>query len=163
MKDLTSRLFNPIGSEAIEREVEEELRFHLESLTEQHLQDGDTLAEATASALRRFGNVEEVKDECVEISKRKRPVTRALKSFLILVFLTGILVRIFGTELHVDRIGQMLIAIGAMGRLFLYVRGLKPAGFRPKSDTASPLMLNSTATKSGSLPTPVSLFDPRNL
>jgi hypothetical protein len=122
-------------------------------LTEQHLQHADTLAEARASALRRFGDVEQVKDQCVEISKRKRPFTRVLKSFLILTFLAGIFVRIFGTELHVDRVGQMLIAIGVMGRLFLYVRGLKPAGFRPKSDTSSPLMLNSTDK------TPVSLFE----
>jgi len=41
--------------------------------------------------------------------------------------------------------------------LFLYVRGLKPAGFRPKSDTSSPLMLNSTAK------TPASLFEADNL
>ena len=156
MRDLTRRLFNPIGSEAIEREVEEELRFHLELLTED-FQDTVSFAEARASALKRFGNVERIKDQCVEISKRKRPFTRALKSFLILTFVAGIFVRILGTELHVSRIGQMLIAIAVMGRLFLYVRGLKPAGFRRKSDTSSPLMLNSTAK------TPASLFETNNL
>ena len=77
MKDLTRRLFNPTSSDAIEREVEEELRFHLDSLTEQQLQNVDTLEEARAAALRRFGNVEQVKDECVEISERRRPFTRA--------------------------------------------------------------------------------------
>lgn len=82
---------------------------------------------------------------------------RALKSFFILLFLAGILVRIFSDELHVDRVGQMLIAIGVMGRLFLYVRGLKPAVFRQKSDTSSPLMLNSTYKA------PTSLFDADNL
>jgi len=158
MKDLTRRLFNPAGSEAIEREVEEELRFHLELLTEQQLQYADTLEEATASALRQFGDVEQIKDECVEISKRKRPLTRALKSFLILTFLAGIFVRIFAAELHVDRVGQMLIVISVMGQLFLYVRGLKPAGFRPKSDASSPLMLNTSTVKK-----PASLFDADNL
>ena len=157
MRDLTRRLFGPIRSEAIEREVEEELRFHLDSLTDQNLPHSGTIEEARASALRRFGNVEQVKDECVEISKRKRPFTRALKSFLILIFLAGVLVRIFGTELHVDRVGQMLIAIGVMGRLFLYVRDLKPATFRPKSEVSSPLMLNSTYKA------PASLFDEDNL
>ena len=156
MKDITRRIFDPSGSEAIEREVEEELRFHLDSLTEQHLQHSDTIEEARASALTRFGNVEEIKEECVEISKRKRPVTRALKSFFILTFLAGIFIRIFATELQVDRVGQMLIAIGVMGRVFLYVRDLKPAGFRPKPDTSSSLMLNSTAN----MPKPpASLFD----
>jgi hypothetical protein len=154
MKDLTRRLFNS-GNEAIEREVDEELRFHLDLLMEQQLQHADTVVEARAAALRRFGDVEQIKDECVEISKRSRPLTRALKAFFILTFLAGILVRIFGTELHVDRMGQMLIAIGVMGRLFLYVRGLKPAGFAPKSET--PLMLNSAAK------TPASLFDADNL
>lgn len=163
MRDLTRRLFNPAGSEAIEREVEEELRFHLELLTEQHLQHAGTLIEARASALRRFGNVEQVKDQCVEICKRRRPFTRALKSFLLLTFFAGIFVRIMGTELHVVRVGAMLITIAVIGRLFLYVRGLKPSGFRPKSDTSSPLMLNNTATKSAGLSTPASLFEPHNL
>ena len=151
MKDLTRRLFNPVGSGAIEREVNEELRFHLELLTEQHLQNGGTVEDARASALKSFGDVEQVKDECVEISQRRHPFTRALKSFLILVFLAGVFVRIFGTELHVDRVGDMLIAIAVMGRLFLYVRGLKPAVFRPKFDSSSALTLNSTFKKATSL------------
>jgi hypothetical protein len=149
-------LFNPIGSEAIEREVEEELRFHLE-LLEEHFQHAASSADARASALSRFGNVERVKDQCVEISKRKRPFTRALKSFLILAFVAGVFVRICGTELHVVRVGDILMAVAVMGRLFLYVRGLKPSSFQPKSDTSSPLMLNSTAK------TPTSLFEANNL
>ena len=157
MKDLKRRLFSPISSESIEREVEEELRFHIDSLTEQHLQHADTFEEARAFALCRFGDVEQVKDECVEISKRSRSLIRALKSLLVLVFLTGILVRVFSNELHVDRVGQMLIAIGLMGRLFMYVRDLKPAAFQPRSDVSSPLKLNNTDKK------PVSLFDPNNL
>lgn len=157
MKDLKRRLFSPISGDAIEREVEEELQFHLDLLTEQHLEHADTFEEARASALSRFGDIEQVKDECVEISKRSRAFMRALKSFFILVFLAGILVRIFSDELHFDRVGQMLIAIGFMGRLFLYVRGLKPAVFRQKSDTSSPLMLNNTYKA------PASLFDADNL
>jgi hypothetical protein len=157
MKDLTRRLFRPITSEAIEREVDEELRFHLDLLTEQNLQQSDTSVEARAAALRRFGNVEQVKEECVEISKRSRPFTRALKSLFVLIVLAGILVRIFGDEFHIDRVGTLLIAIGAMGRLFMYVRGLNPAGFRPKADASSPLRLN------GTMKTPASLFEDYNL
>ena len=157
MKDLTRRLFRPIRSEAIEREVDEELRFHLDLLTEQNLPHSETSIEARAAALRRFGDLEAVKDECVEISKRSRPLTRALKSLFVLIILAGILVRIFGDEFHVDRVGTLLIAIGAMGRLFMYVRGLNPSLFRPKSDTASPLSLN------GTMKTPASLFEDYNL
>jgi hypothetical protein len=143
MRDVTRRLFNPMGSEAIEREVEEELRFHLEMLARDHCKQNVSMSTARAFALKRFGNVERIKDQCVEISKRKRPFTRALKSFLILTFLAGIFVRTVGTDLHVVRVGVMLIAVAVMGRLLLYVCGLKPSSFRSKSDTSSPLMLNS--------------------
>jgi hypothetical protein len=136
MKDLTRR-FNPGSSDAIEREVEEELRFHLDLLTEQQLQHADTLSEARASALKRFGDIEQVKDECVEISKRNRPLTRALKSFMILTFLTGISIRIFATEFHVDRVGQLLIAVAVLGQLLLYVRSLRPAIFRRRQPVFS--------------------------
>jgi len=156
MRDLTRSWFNPIGNVAIEREVEEELRFHLEML-EQHFRQASSSADARASALRRFGSVEQVKDQCVEISKRKHPFIRALKSFLILTFLAGIFVRIVATDFHVDRVGGVMIMIAVMARLFLYVRGLRPSGFRPKPDTSSPLMLN------GSTRTPTSLFDADNL
>src|SRR5687768_1073273 len=129
MRDLTRRLFDPIRSEAIEREVEEELRFHLDLLTEQNLQHAGTIEEARASALKRFGNVEQVKDECIEISKRSRSFRRALKSFLILVFLPAVSVPISTTKLHVDRFAQSLIAIGAWGRWFFNVVALKPRVF----------------------------------
>jgi hypothetical protein len=152
MTPVIGRLFERIDSHAVEREVEEELHFHLDML-EEHFQHAKSSTEARASALKRFGDVERVKDQCVEISKRKRPLTRVLKSFLILVFLAGIFVRIFGTDLHVVRVGVMLITIAVVGRLFLYVCGLKPSSFRPKSDASSPLMLNSTAK------TPTSLFE----
>lgn len=156
MRAVTDRLFRHMDREAVEREVEEELRFHLD-LLEEHFQQTSSVVDARASALRRFGNVEQVKDECVEISKRKRPLTRALKSFLILAFLSGVFVCIFGTEMHVVRVGNMLITVAVIGRLLLYVRGLNPSSFRPKSDTSSPLMLNSKAK------TPASLFKANSL
>lgn len=157
MKAVTDLLFRHMDRQAVEREVEEELRFHLD-LLEEHFQQTSSLVDARDSALRRFGNVEEVKDECVEISKRKRPFTRALKSFLTLAFLSGVFVCIFGNEMHVVRVGHMLITVAVIGRLLLYVRALNPSSFRPKSDTSSsPLMLDSKAK------TPASLFKANNL
>ena len=128
--------------EVIERQIEEELRFHLELLTEQHLQQEMSLAQAKDAALKRFGNVELIKDQCVEISRTNRPLIRALKSFLILVFLVGVLVRVFSTELDVHHLGNILIFVAVSGRLFFYVRGLNPSRFKPKAELSSPLMLN---------------------
>ena len=93
MKAVEGRLFKRLNREQIECEIEEELRLHLELLTDEHLQQDLSLTEARNAALKRFGNVEQIKDQCVEISSSSRPSIRALKSFLILVFLLGVLVR----------------------------------------------------------------------
>ena len=148
MKAVMKRLYHRFDREVIERQIEEELRFHLDLLTEQHLQQDMSLPEAKAAALKRFGNVEQIKDQCVEISSSNRLLIRALKSFLILIFLVGVLVRVFGTEFHVTRAGDVLIAVGILGRLWVYVRGLNPSSFLSKPETSSPLMLNDNGQAS---------------
>jgi len=142
MKAVITRLLHRFDREVIEHQIEEELRFHLEQLTEQHLQQDMSLAEAKDAASKCFGNVEQIRDQCVEISRSNRPLIRALKSFLILVFLVGVLVRIFSTEFHLTRVGDILIAVGVLSRLLLYVHSLTPSSFLSKPETSSPLMLN---------------------
>lgn len=141
MKAVKERLFKPLNRAEIGREIEEELRLHLELLTEEHLQLDLPLAEARAAALKRFGDVERLKDECVEISRRHHPLILVLKSFLILVFLAGVLLRVFVAEYHVKHCADILIAVGILGRLLLYARGLRPSSFLSKPETSSPLML----------------------
>lgn len=145
---MNGRLFKRFHNEQIKGEVEEELRFHLELLTEALMQQDMPREQANAAALERFGNVEQIKDQCVEISRRNHPTIRALKSFLILVFLVGVLVRVFSTEFHVTRFGDVLIAVGILGRLWVYVRGLNPSSFLSKPETSSPLMLNENGQAS---------------
>jgi hypothetical protein len=139
MKDGLSRLLN---SNSIEREIEEELRLHLDLLTEKYIARGISRAEAEGFAARRFGNVDQIRDQCLEISMRNSPPVRALKFLLVLVFLIGIFVRIVGTEYHVTRMGTVLIMIGLLGRLLLYVRGLNPSRFFSKPDASSRLILS---------------------
>jgi hypothetical protein len=142
------RLFKRFDSQQIKREIDEELRFHLELLTAALQQQDMSLAEARAAALKRFGNVEQIKDQCVEISRKNHPAIRALKSFLVLVFLVGVLVRVFSTEFHILHVGDILIAVGVLGRLLVYVRGLDPSSFLPKPETSSPLMLTEKSQTS---------------
>ena len=131
MSALLDDLFKRFNRRDAEREVENELRFHLELLTEANLQRGMTLEEAEAEAAKRFGNVERIKNQCVEISQRSRPVMRVLKSFLIVVFLGGVLWRISSADIYGKQIGNMLMAIAALGGLLLYVRDLRPVSFAP--------------------------------
>ena len=139
MKHWLSRLLN---SKSIEREVEEELHFHLDLLTEKYIAHGISRGQAEGFAARRFGNVDQIRDQCLEISMRNSPQVRALKSLLILVFLIGIFVRIMGTEYHVTRMGTILMTLGLLGRLLLYVRGLSPSRFLSKPDASSRLVLS---------------------
>ena len=142
MKAAITRLYHRFDREVIEREIEEELRFHLELLTEQNLQQEMSLAQAKDAALKRFGNVELIKDQCVEISRTNRPLIRALKFLIVLVFLFGVVVRVFATELNIRHLGDILILVAVSGHLFFYVRGLNPSRFAPKAELSSPLMLN---------------------
>jgi hypothetical protein len=139
MKAVITRLLHRFDRNVIERQVEEELHFHLELLTEQHLHQDMSLTEAEDAALKRFGNVAEIKDQCVQISRSNCALTRVLKSFLILIFVFGVSVRVFITELGVHHLGGILILVAVSGRLFFYVRGLKPSQFT-KHDPS--LMLN---------------------
>lgn len=142
MKSAITRLYHRFDREVIERQIEEELRFHLELLTEQHLQQNMPLAEAQEAALKRFGSVELIKDQCVEISRRNRPLFRALRFFLILVFCVGVLIRGFTGGLQVHHLGDIFILLAISGCLFTYVRGLDPSRFTSKDESASPLKLN---------------------
>src|SRR6267143_6750412 len=101
MKSGIRSQFRGFDSQRVEREIDEELRFHLELLTAALGQRDMSLAEAKDAALKRFGDVEQIKDQCVAISRMNHPSIRALKSFLTLVFLVGVLVRVFNTEYHV--------------------------------------------------------------
>ena len=110
-----------------EFEVEDELQFHLEMLERKYTQQGMTVAQAKSAALRRFGNLERVKRQCVAISTRNSKLRRVFKTSSILLALIGLSISLGSSDYKVDRIGHMFIMIAVSGRLLLYVRGLSPA------------------------------------
>ena len=141
MKVLTG-LFQRFNNQQAKREIEDELRFHLDLLTEEHCRQAMTPDEARSRAEERFGSFEEIRDECVEISTRNNLQTRVLKCLLILIFLTGALVHGLAMEYRVTRIGDLLMMIGLLGRLLVYVRGLHRANFLSEATDKTPLKLN---------------------
>ncbi|MFN2511812.1 MAG: permease prefix domain 1-containing protein [Pyrinomonadaceae bacterium] len=145
MKGAMGRLLRRFGNEETTREIDEELRFHLELLTRSYLQQGMSPAEAREAAVRRFGNVERIKGKCLAISRRHQPFVVALKSFLVFMFLAGIWVRMRSTDLDTRHLGGLLIAVPILSRLFLYVRDLNPSTSLSKPETVSPLRLNEDA------------------
>ncbi|HXI23007.1 MAG TPA: permease prefix domain 1-containing protein [Pyrinomonadaceae bacterium] len=137
MKDILRR-FDP---QQAEREIDEELRLHIDLLTEQHLKRNLAFEDARAVALDHFGDVELIKNHCARIKQRSNPLNRALKLFLTLVFIAGAFIRISAPEYHLTRVGGILMAVGVLGRLWLYVRGLTPSTLLSKSEISSPLRL----------------------
>jgi hypothetical protein len=153
MPDLVNRVFRSLDRKEVELEVEEEMRFHLDQLKEQHLEQGMSPDQAREASRKRFGDVQEITRQCVEISARSRPLFRVLKGFFTLLFFAGVLVRIYRRDLHLSHFGDVLMMVAVSGRLFLYVRGLSPSSFFPDKNAGSPLRLNDREHQ------PVSAYD----
>lgn len=58
------RLRSLFRSRAVERDLDDEVRFHLEQQIEQYIARGMAPDEARRAALRQFGGVEQKKEEC---------------------------------------------------------------------------------------------------
>lgn len=127
------------------RDVEEELRFHIAMLEHKYTRDGMCAEEARAAALKRFGNLEKVRKQCMEIRRRNTLARRVLKLSSILVALTGLAIQIFSTDFRVARIGGVLMMIAVTGRLLLYVRGLSPSTFLPAARQTPISILSDTS------------------
>src|SRR5574338_1449044 len=61
---LPLRLRSLFSKQRVENELNDELRFHLEKLIEENLAKGMTPEEARYAALREFGGMEQMKEEC---------------------------------------------------------------------------------------------------
>jgi hypothetical protein len=118
-------------------EIEEELQFHVEMLERKYAQQGMSASHAKSAALKRFGNLERVKKQCVDISRRNTLLRRILKFSSILIALTGFSIQTLSSDYKVARIGGMLIMIAIAGRFLLYVRGLRPWTFLPGTKETS--------------------------
>ena len=86
-RDLKLRLHAVIARRRIERDLDEELSFHLERETQKHIADGLSPAEARARARARFGSVPLAADECRDargtafIDDCVRDILYALRTF----------------------------------------------------------------------------------
>jgi hypothetical protein len=128
--------------------VDEELQFHLSLLTEEHCRQDMSWDDARAAAVERFGNVEQIRDECVNIARGNHPVIIALKWFFGIVFVTGVLVRVFSSEYHFTHVGDVLMAVGVLSRLLLYLRRMTPSSHTARADDCSLIKLNDPVSLS---------------
>ncbi|PYY02399.1 MAG: hypothetical protein DMG63_00840, partial [Acidobacteria bacterium] len=64
---LPLRLHSLFRRQEVERELDEEIEFHLQSLIDQYLAQGIKPEAARRAALRELGHLEPVKEECREM------------------------------------------------------------------------------------------------
>lgn len=131
-------LLNRLARRSVACDVEEELRFHVDMLEHKFAQHGMSSTDAKAAALRRFGNPDKIRNQCVEIRRRSSSLRRLLKLFSILLALAGLAIQGLSVDYRVARIGGLFIMIAILGRLLLHVRGLSPSTFLTATKTALP-------------------------
>ena len=132
-------------------EVEDELQFHIEMLERKYVQDGMSAAAARAAALRRFGSIEKAMKQCADIRSRNSLLRRVIKISLILLGLSGFVIRIISSDRHFDHIGDILIMIAVFSRLLLYVRGLSPSTFLSGTNETCPSIVTETPENTSTL------------
>src|SRR5262245_30800732 len=64
----TWRWFRSLGQRrAVKQEIDEELRFHIETRTAENISAGMSPEEAAYKARKRFGNLQSVREECRDV------------------------------------------------------------------------------------------------
>ena len=85
--------------------------------------------------------MEEIKAESRNTSERNTTILLLTKVGLFMLFLFGVLMRIFIPIENFIHLADVMMSVAVLGRLFMYVRGLNPSHFFPKRDTVLSLHL----------------------
>lgn len=75
------RVFRLLARAAIPREVDDELAFHIEMRTRRLIEEGLSPEAARAEALRQFGDVRAVRDDCVTLDHQRERTMRRITWF----------------------------------------------------------------------------------
>ena len=117
-----------LRNETVEREIEEQLRFHIEMRTRDNLIAGMTPDDARADALHRFGDLGQVKAECREISRQMpgRAQAKVINGLTWLMLGCGATLYLTGQFANVRGVGRVLMMIAVLWRLLAYLRAQIP-------------------------------------
>jgi hypothetical protein len=113
--------------QSVANDVDDELRFHIEMQVSAFEDQGLSREQSEARAQARFGNVEQIRSECIQISSRRSVLIRVLTSLFLISLVVGLFLRALVPEVHVNQVGNMLMIIGSLGVLVIYA---KQAGTR---------------------------------
>ena len=125
----------------IETEVDEELTFHIDMQTRDYESQGISREQSRTMAESRFGNVGQIKKECLRIGSGNTFLIWILDAVFMMSLVTGLLLRLIGLEMHVNRVGDVMMMIGGLGILLVYAKQCGANVFN--STSRKPLGLNT--------------------
>ncbi len=126
------RQFRIIGRiDDFECEISAELNFHIEMRTLDNIEAGMLPEAAREDALKRFGDVQEVRDDCLRtlrgsLSER---LDKSIRPYLWMPLYCGLILRVAGhmwfpgnPSQAIQHIGEILIVISLLAYLFLFLK-----------------------------------------
>jgi hypothetical protein len=119
-----SFLRRPFSNTTLEKKVDQELSFHIEMQAVDFQRKGLSPEESQSQAQLRFGDVSKVRKQCIRIGTQRTLLFSFLKIVFTLAFIAGVVIRIVTPELHVTRVGDVLMMIGGLGGLLLYLKSI---------------------------------------
>src|ERR1051326_2288396 len=132
LKALARRLYDIVSRAAAERELDEELRFHLEMRAADNVAAGMSPEEAAADARHRFGDVGRIKKLCREAGGDKAPRKVLLVSLWLAVVCGAALWANRGMA-QVSVLGEMLVLTAVLCRLLVAIRATRLCDAGPES------------------------------
>ncbi len=163
--------FDPRDDQQIDAQIDDELTFHIEQVTREFVEAGQSDADAKVNALAQFGNVQQIKAQCKRIALEERIMVQRINLVLMLVVLlvvAFISVQMYVTQKHntlalqtiVDDLANMKNPPTGKSPGFVYIEGdvSRPGIYAVRADGR--LMLSQLMLWSGldALPVDVSLI-----
>lgn len=125
MFELLQSLLRRLDRVARQRDVEEELRLHIELQARDYEVEGLAPDDSMLRAKMRFGDFESVRDQCLETSRQNSLGLWLQKMLFIASFILGVLIRSLDAGVPVTRMGDVLIMISVFGGLLVTVKNIR--------------------------------------
>jgi hypothetical protein len=109
------------------REVEDELRFHIEMRTRDNMAAGMSAEAAAEDAARRFGDFDQLRAICEEITKeRLAGMLKVFKGVVWLMLGCGLTLILAAGMSPIRSVGAWLMLIASLCRLLIHLREIQP-------------------------------------
>ena len=166
IKSVLRHLGAPVQGGTAGREVEEELRYHIEMRARDNIAAGMSPEDAAADAMRRFGDFDQIQSVCEEIRKeRLAGVMKLTKASAWVILGCGLMMKMSSRIFALQNVADFLILIAVLWRLLIYLREMqtdRPRGLGYEPPPLSIIHTIGDLSASGSTedaPRPVPTYD----